>query len=127
MPPSIADYKARLAQKHQETIHQSQMSGETMMGILKTAAVSFDHLTGSDEWNRFLSMIQGKLEDKKREREALLLLCGGAVGPALDQARLGYQFHDGFVKALEEVALFPSQVMGIYRDMKKDTHGGNGA
>lgn len=120
MPPSIAEYKARLAEKHKETVHQSQMSGETMMGVLRTAAVSFDKLTSSDEWNRFLSKVQGELETAQGERQRSLLACGGAVGDALHAAQLQYQHYNGYVMALEKMTTFPHQVMSVYQDVKKE-------
>lgn len=117
MPPTYQQYKA--FQTYQETTQAHKPTIDTAMGMIKTAAVSFDHLVNQPEWDRFLSMIQGKYEDGKREKDQSLSLCGGAVGDALGHAQLSYQYWRGFEDALEYVLGLPHQVMESYRELKK--------
>ena len=118
MPPTYADYLASL--QHQERVSSTPATSiDTALGMIKTAAVSFDHLTNQPEWDRFLSMVQGKYEDGKREKDQSLSLCGGAVGDALGHAQLSYQYWRGYKDALEYVLGLPHQVMESYQELKK--------
>ena len=118
MPPSRSEYLDFL--KHQEQISATPAPNiDVALGLIKTAAVSFDHLTNNTEWDRYLSMVQGELEAVKKEREESLSLCGGAVGDALHRAQLSYQYHCGYVKALEVMLGLPRQVMEQYEGLKK--------
>jgi hypothetical protein len=118
MPPSRSEYLDFL--KHQERVSSTPAPNiDVALGMIKTAAVSFDHLTNKAEWDRYLSMIQGELEAVKKEREGSLSLCGGAVGDALLRAQLAYQYHSGYVKALEAMLSLPRQVIEQYEGLKK--------
>jgi hypothetical protein len=118
MPPSRSEYLDFL--KHQENVKGTPAPNiDVALGMIKTAAVSFDHLTNNAEWDRYLSMVQGELEAVKKEREESLSLCGGAVGDALLRAQLAYQYHNGYVKALEVMLLLPRQVIEQYEGLKK--------
>lgn len=112
--PSRAEYLAYI-----ESTQQPRLTRDLAADIVRTAAVSFEHLTNNPEWDRFLSIVQERYEVAKKEREHQLSLCGGAVGDALESARLVYQFLDGRVKAFEEVLGLPHQVMEAYQSVKK--------
>lgn len=92
---------------------------DVALGMIRTAAVSFDHLTNSEHWDRFLSYVQSNLDEARKERARVLSLCGGAVGDALTHMQFHYQYHDGYVKALEEMIALPSQMMQGYQDVKQ--------
>lgn len=119
MPPTLAQYREYL--KHKESIPElPETSIDAALGMIRTAAVSFDHLTNQPEWDRFLSMVQAKYEESKKERDLSLSVCGGAVGDALGHAQLSYQYLRGHVEALEWALGLPHQVMESYRGLKKE-------
>src|SRR5690349_9144060 len=115
MPPSKADYLAHV----ESTDAARRKSPEVVLGMLKTAAVSFDRLTNNDDWNRYLSYLQEKLDAAVKERDMWLQVCG--VEPKeneLRHAQLSYQHWYGYVKALQEAMGLPSQLMGAYQEVK---------
>lgn len=120
MPPSRAEYLKLLDQQESKG-RPYHTTLDTAMGMIKTAAVSFEHLTNTPEWDRFLSYAQAKLDEAKKERERFLSYCGGAVGDALIQSQLKYQSCDGYVRALEELMGLPNQLLQSYRDIKSHT------
>lgn len=118
MPPSREEY-LRLIRSGESIGRPHMPSMDTALQMIKTAAVSFEHLTNQPEWDRFLSMVQAQYEGAKRERDLSLSLCGGAVGDALVMSQLAYQHAKGKVDAFEVVLGLPLQVMKTYQDVKK--------
>ena len=115
MPPSKADYLA-----HVESIEAARRkSPEVVLGMLKTAAVSFEHLTNDPNWDRFLSYLQEKYEETKKERAAYLEGCAKAT---LDETIRGCQIlyarADAKAELLEWVMGLPCQLMGAYQEVK---------
>lgn len=115
MPPSRAEFMA-----HQAAVMRApQASLDTALGMIKTAAVSFDHLTGDEHWDRYLSMVQAKLDIAKQERDRWLLVCGNEQSAdALRGAQMMYHSFQGSVRALEELVLLPSQLVEQYKELK---------
>ena len=115
MPPSKADYLA-----HVESIEAARRkSPEVVLGMLKTAAVSFEHLTNNEHWDRYLSYIQEKLDAAKKERDMWLQICGSAPSePEFRKAQLNYQHSLGLVYAYQDAIGLPSQLMGAYQEVK---------
>jgi len=116
MPPSYAEWKQRSG----ESVGTTHMaSAEMALGLLKTSAVSFEHLTGNEHWDRFLSHVQDRLEVKKKEQVSFLELCGSSGEEGiLRMAQLQYQYATGYIKALEELVTLPHQVMDAYVKVK---------
>ena len=113
--PSRAEYLAYI-----ESTQQPRLTRDLAADIVRTAAVSFEHLTNNPEWDRFLSMVQAELERCKAERDRCLSECGEAASEdMLRHWQLQYQFHKGSVKALEGVMGLPHQVMEAYQSVKK--------
>lgn len=114
MPPTRAEFEKYMSRQYGYT-----PVADVSNGYLKTAAVSFEHLTNHEHWDRFLSHIQEYLNQIKQERDGLLSYCGGAVGDALVQSQLRYQDLKGQVKALEFVMGLPVQIMQSYQATKQ--------
>jgi len=115
MPPSKAEYIAYL-EKQKDT---TKPSIDMALGLIRTAAVSVEHLTGNEYWDRFLSIAQHKLELVKKEQAEWLLICGNAAPEFnMREAQLKYQFTKGYVEALEEVIRLPHQLMETYKGVK---------
>lgn len=115
MPPTKTEYIAYLEKQNESTRPSMDMA----LGLIRTAAVSFDHLTGNEHWDRFLSIIQNKLEVSHEEETLFLLECGSAASEAvLREAQLKYQFERGYKAALAEVIRLPHQLMETYKGVK---------
>ncbi|MEQ1844122.1 MAG: hypothetical protein ABL983_00925 [Nitrospira sp.] len=115
MPPSRSEFLEHQA----KVMNVPKASIDTALGMIKTAAVSFEHLTGNEHWDRFLSMVQGCLDEAKKERDMWLLVCANEGDiTKLRDAQLAYQVHSGRVSALEEVVLLPRQLVEQYKGLK---------
>lgn len=116
MPPSridFATYNESLGRSHQPAI-------DTALGMIRTAAVSFEHLTNNQEWDRFVSIIQNKYEIAKKERDESLAMLGEAWKEEdIRYHSKNYNFFKGVTVALEEMIHLPHQVMDQYRELKK--------
>jgi hypothetical protein len=117
MPPTYAEFKTLIG----ESVGRTHVPAyETALGMIKTAAVSFDHLTNDPHWDRFLSYVQAKLDDAKKLRMESLEACGhvSAEGP-LRQAQFQFNRHDAVVKALEDLIGLPIQLKQSYQEIKE--------
>lgn len=116
MPPTRAEFLA-----YQESFGERyRPMHDTLQGVIKTAAVSFEQLTNDPHWDRFLSYIQAQLDEAKRAQEEWLGNCGNEGNShALRLSQMQYQYHHGRVKALEEVMGLPSQLRSAYEQVKE--------
>ena len=114
MPPTRQEYLSLI---QQESLGRPYITSlETAVGMVKTAAVSFEHLTNNPEWDRFLSYIQADLEGHLKERNECLRLCGETSD---ELARVKYQYHKGYVEALEKVMALPNELLRVYQELPK--------
>lgn len=118
MPPTRQEF-IHLVQ--QESLGRPyQTSVDTALGMIKTAAVSFEHLTNDPNWDRFLSYVQAEIDQHKKERDNWLLVCANAAGDReMREAQLAYIAHNNRVIALEYVVGLPIQLQQTYQDVKK--------
>lgn len=118
MPPTRQEF---LHLVQQESLGRPyQTSVDTALGMIKTAAVSFEHLTNDPNWDRFLSYVQAKLDEAKKEREQWLSHCGHVGEEAsLRHSQMQYNRFDAVVKVLEEVMGLPIQLQQTYQEVKK--------
>lgn len=116
MPPSLKDYKL-----YQEVMgDRPKPVAEIAMGLLRTAAVSFEHLTGSPEWDRYLSILQGKYEDIKRERDRWKELMTLRFSDSdLREAQCMYHGFRAQAELLEYVLGLPYEIRNSYVGMKE--------
>lgn len=119
MPPTRHEIKQYFTRQGESAYQTHTPALDTALGMIKTAAVSFEHLTNNEHWDRFLSYVQASLETARKERDRNLSLCGGAVGDALRKFQLEYQYHNGCVSAYEVVMGLPLQMMQSYQDIKQ--------
>ncbi len=114
MPPTRQEYLSLL---QQESLGRPSITSlETAVGMVKTAAVSFEPPTNTPEWDRFLSYIQADLEGHIKERNECLHLCGETPD---ELARVKYQYHKGYVDALEKVMSLPNELLRTYQELPK--------
>ena len=113
MPPSYTEWKQRSGESV-GTVHNP--SFETALGMIKTAAVSFEHLTNDPHWDRFLSHVQDRLAIAKRDQSMWLEVCAAASEEQeIRKAQLNYHLMTGKVHAYEEMLILPHQVMEEYK------------
>jgi len=119
MPPSREQYIEFL--KHQESVPPTPTTSiDTALGMIKTAAVSFDHLTNSPEWDRYLSIVQEKYESATKQQEDALHNCANSASEAdMRRWQVQYQFYTGVTSTLKEILALPHQVMESYQALKK--------
>lgn len=117
MPPSYAEFKQRSGESVGR-VHTPAI--DTALGMIKTAAVSFTHLTNDPHWDRFLSYVQEKIDTAKKLRTESLEACGHLAqeGP-LRQAQFTFQRYDAEVKILEDIIGLPYQFKQAYEEAKK--------
>ena len=115
MPPTKALFETYL-----ESIHKTPTPTiNVAMGMLKTAAVSFDHLTNDPHWDRFLSLLQAKYEDAKKERDRwkeLMTLSFSDSG--LREAQCAYHGFRAQVELLEYILGLPHEIRNSYEENK---------
>lgn len=117
MPPSKQEWVNFSGQGTAERMYPDPLMA---LGALRTAAVSFEHLTNDDQWDRFLSFAQARLDDAKQSEREWLLKCGNALDSSSSHnAQVQYQYYKGQVEALEGVMLLPSKVMNEYKHVKQ--------
>lgn len=117
MPPTFAEFKAlQLSGESVGRIHTPAV--ETALGMIKTAAVSFEHLTNTEHWDRFLSYLQAMLEEAKKESRYYMDLALNSDGGAQTHAQRMYHRADANVKLLETIMGLPNKFMMEYQQLK---------
>jgi hypothetical protein len=120
MPPTYQQYKTFLGTQGAQGQGESFPAVDTALGIIKTAAVSFDHLTNSPDWDRFLSYIQAMVEEQTKAKEAWLKALTEAVKDEdIRNAQNGYHTANGALKALEQIVALPQKLKDSYDDIRE--------
>ena len=116
MPPSRAEFMA-----HQAAVMQvPQASLDTALGMIKTAAVSFENLTNDPHWDRFLSQLQSLYETAKEKREEWKgLIASSFSDSSMREAQCQFHRCDAQVMLLEHILCLPTQLRGMYDELKK--------
>lgn len=80
---------------------------------LKAAAVPLQHLTRSDDWNRYLQMLQGELETARMDESALMKKLSGYVVnvDALMTIKMQLAAAQATCTTLEKIIALPQQIM----------------
>lgn len=116
MPPSFKDF-----QVHQESLgKQHKPIGDVATAILRTAAVSFDHLTNDPHWDRYLSILQKRYEEVKQERDRWKeLLTLRFSDSELREAQCAYHKFHAQVDLLEYILGLPYEIRNSYLETKQ--------
>ena len=117
MPPSFKEF-----QIHQESLgNQHKPSADIAMGLLRTAAVSFEHLTNDPHWDRYLSILQQRYEEVKQERNRWKELMTLRFSDSdLREAQCAYHKFHAQVELLEYILGLPYEIRNSYSSVKKD-------
>lgn len=117
MPPTFAEFKAlQLSGESTGRVHTPAL--ETALGMIKTAAVSFEHLTNTEHWDRFLSYLQPMLEEAKKESRYYMDLTLNNDGDAQKHAQRMYHRADANVQLLNTIMDLPNKLMMEYQQLK---------
>ena len=116
MPPSYTEWKQRSGESV-GTVHNP--SFETALGMIKTAAVSFEHLTNDPHWDRFLSYMQEQYEENKKARAMYSEGCAKAMtDEGIRACQMSFARADAKVEVLEFLLGLPHQLMESYGKVK---------
>lgn len=117
MPPTLSEVRAAQA----PTRLREQLA-ETE-GLLKSAAVSSEKLTGSPEWDQYLQKLQPLLDEAKKECTDWLARLAAAGGDTdVRVAQFNYHYWNSRVILLQEVMLLPKAIMEAHRESRTNTY-----
>lgn len=110
MPPTRREVESAFKPQTPSIQHDTYWSS-----ILKTAALSSEQLTGSQEWDKFLERLQPLLDDAKASRTMWLERLAGALSDSdVRIAQFNYQACQARVQTLEEVMTLPSEIIKLH-------------
>ena len=115
MPPSRAEFL-----EHQAAVMNiPKASLDTALGMIKTAAVSFEHLTNDPHWDRFLSNLMGMYEEAKIQREqSKVALTSFFSDSGMREAQCMFHRWDAQVLLLEQIMSLPTQLREQYKGLQ---------
>ena len=117
MPPTFAEYQALLS--HQESQGRTHIPAlETALGLIKTAAVSFEHLTNDPHWDRFLSYLQGMLDQARKDAQHWMQIVVDVDGATLQHAQRQYHAAHAQVLVLERIMSLPHELKHAHDEIK---------
>lgn len=117
MPPTFAEYKALLAAG--ESVGRTHTPAlETALGMIKTAAVSFEHLTNDPNWDRFLSYLQDMLEEARKESRHYMEMTVNTEGSVQKQSQWAYHAAHAKVELLERIMSLPMELKRTHDEIK---------
>ena len=112
MPPTKREVEANF-KPHSPAVQHDQYWST----LLKSAAVSSEQLTGSQEWDRFLERLQPLLDDARQHEKMWLERSGGALEDKdIRIAQFNYQACKARVETLEEVMTLPREIMKLHAE-----------
>ena len=127
MPPTRQEVQSYLRTAQGESLGRPYIPGiDTALGMIKTAAVSFEHLTNNPDWDRFLSYVQGLIDETRKQRERALSLCAESIFDSeIRKAQIDYHRADGQIDVLEKVIALPVQFKDAWagvKELKSEVH-----
>jgi len=112
MPPTRREVEANFKPQAPAVQHDQYWST-----LLKSAAVSSEHLTGSQEWDRFLERVQPLLNDAKQSAAMWLERLAGALSESdVRVAQFNYQACKARIETLEEVMALPREIVKLHAE-----------
>ena len=118
MPPTYADFKQRSGES---VGTQHTQSIDVALGLLRTAAVSFEHLTGNEYWDRYLSNLQELLNVATKERARYQEYTLNVYNEqAMREGQCKYHEFDAQVKLLQHIMGLPYEIINSYARVKQN-------
>lgn len=107
--------------KPREAEQARQVTGQILQ-----AAIAAEHVTGTPEWDRLLTIIQAHIETAKQEKKALesAIMARGLVDPnAIMQVKIDALIVSERINVLEAVVALPSDIMKNAESAKLNLRG----
>jgi len=117
MPPTYSEYKT-LMQRIGSPGNPQTPPVDVALGMIRTAAVSFEHLTNDPNWDRFLSYLQEMLEEARKDTNYYMELTVNTDGTAQKQAQWAYHAAHAKVELLERIMSLPLELKRTHDEIK---------